>query len=94
MLATRVTGLRSGLIIILVMAGSGSVAPGRAEEGALPAPLLLPSPDVLVEAGRGVDLAAQILWSDPERIHVLGLIPQTLLAIEPRTGLVDVLAII
>ena len=91
MLATRVTGLRSGLIIILVMAGSGSVAPGRAEEGALPAPLLLLSPDVLVEAGRGVDLAAQILWTDPQRIHVLGLIPQTLLAIEPWTGIVDVL---
>ena len=37
----------------------------------------------------GDDLAAQILWSDPERIHVLGLIPQTLLAIEPRTGIVE-----
>lgn len=91
--ATRVTGLWSGLMAILVMAGSDSPAPGRPEEGAPPAPLLLPAPEVLVEAGRGVELAAQLLWSDPDRIHLLGLIPQRLLAIAPRTGLVDVLAI-
>lgn len=89
MLATRLTGLRSGLLMLLVLAGSGSPAAGRAEEGALSAPLLLPPPEVLVESGRTVDLASQILWSDPERIHVLGLIPQSLLAIEPRTGLVE-----
>jgi hypothetical protein len=91
--ATRATGLWSGLMAILVMAGSDSPAPGRPEEGAPLAPLLLPAPEVLVEAGRGVELAAQVLWSDPGRIHLLGLIPQTLLAIAPRTGLVDVLAI-
>jgi hypothetical protein len=93
MVATRAIGLWSGLFTCLVMAGSDSPAPGRPEEGAPPAPLLLPAPEVLVDPGRGVELAAQVLWSDPERIHLLGIIPQTLLAIAPRTGLVDVLAI-
>ena len=70
MLATRAPGLRSGLLILLFLVGSGSAATGRAEEGAPPAPLLLPPPQVLVEAGTAVDLASQILWSDPERIAV------------------------
>jgi len=47
---------------------------------------------VIVEAGRGADLAAQILWSDPERIHLLGMRPPTLFSIEPRSGVLEVLA--
>jgi hypothetical protein len=92
MRATRATGLWSGLIMILVVAGSDSPATGRPGEGAPLAPLLLPAPRVLVEAGRAVELAGQLIWTAPDRIHLLGIVPFNLLAIAPRTGLVDWLA--
>ena len=90
--ATRPTTLWSGLLSLMWVVGTGSAAAGRSVEGAPLASPLLPEPVVIVEAGRGVDLAAQILWSDPERIHLLGILPPVLLGIEPRTGVLEVLA--
>ena len=93
MLATRSTTLWPGLLSLISMVGACSATAGRAEEGAPTAsPLPLPEPEVIVEAGRAVDLAAQILWSDPERIHLLGMLPPVLLGIEPRSGVLEVLA--
>ena len=91
--ATRAATLWSGLLSLMWVVGTGSAAAGRDEEGAPPASPLLPEPTVIVEAGRGVDLAAQILWTDPERIHLLGILPLRLLSIEPWTGVLEILAI-
>lgn len=93
MIGTRLTGLWPGLIAILWLAGSDRAAVGSAEEGAprVP-PLPLGAPELLVRSEYGVEIAAQILWSDPERIHVLGALPQCVLAVDPQFGLVDQLA--
>ena len=85
MSTARATGLLSGLMLTLVLAGASSPAAGR--------PRTLPAPEVLVEPGPYVELAAQVIWSDPDLIHVLGLLPRQLVAVSPLTGLVDVLAI-
>ena len=92
MLVTRSLTLWSGLLSLMWVVGTGSAAAGRPGEGAPVASPLLPEPAVVVEAGRGVDLAAQSLWSDPERIHLLGILPRILLGIEPRSGVLEVLA--
>lgn len=94
MFAARGPGPWPGLIVILSVVGALGPGAGRAQEGApLAPPLPLPPPALVVEPERSVDVAGQILWSDPERIHLLGLLPRTLLAIAPGTGIVDVLAI-
>ena len=90
--ATRSTTLWSGLLSLIGVVGIVSAAAGRGEEGAPPASPLLPGPEVIVEAGRSVDLAAQILWSDPQRIHLLGILPLLLVSIEPRSGVLEFLA--
>lgn len=94
MFAARARRPWPGLIAILSVAGALGAGAGRTEEGAPGAsPLPLSAPREVLEPGRGVDLAAQVLWSDPDRIHLLGLLPPELLAIEPGTGIVDVLAV-
>jgi hypothetical protein len=83
-----------GLILMLLLAGPHRTAAGRPEEGTHRAsPLLLGRPELILAGEHGVDLAGQVFWSDPDRIYVLGLVPSELLAIEPGSGLTEVLAV-
>lgn len=93
MTATCPIALWPGLIATLWLAGSDSPAAGPVEEGASGTPpLFLGAPELLVPADRGVEVAGQILWTDPDRIHLLGLMPECILAVEPRSGILERLA--
>jgi len=92
-LRARMTGLWYGLFATAWLAGSDSAAAGRVEEGALAAPpLSISSPKLLVDADHGVQVAGQILWCDPGTVHVYGLAPMALLAVDVKTGIVQELA--
>ncbi len=93
MLRARMTGLWYGLFATAWLAGSDSAAAGRVEEGALAAPSpSISSPELLVDADHAVQVAGQILWCDPATVHVYGLVPLALLAVDVKTGIVQELA--